>query len=65
MSLRILEFKNIPSILFFPTQTCIVGADKGFAPSPLTDVFAKNVSFLTALFREHVKKLAFLADSSA
>ena len=46
MSLHIPAFQNIPSIFYFvPTKTYIFLADKGFAPPPLMDMSAKNVSF--------------------
>ena len=34
---------------FFPTKTYIFSANKGFAPPPLTDMSAKNVSFFGRL----------------
>ena len=39
---------------FLPTETYIFLADKGLAPPPLTDMSAKNVSFIwTAPLRPH------------
>ena len=54
MSLHILAFQNIPSIFyFFPTKAYIFLADKSFAPPPLTDMSAKNVSFFGRLAQDN------------
>ena len=44
--MHILAFQNISkNLYFFPTNTYIFLADKGFAPFLFADMSAKNVSF--------------------
>ena len=48
--MHILAFQNISkNLYFFPTNTYIFLADKGFAPFLFADMSAKNVSFFRRL----------------